>query len=88
MTTRRHRIVAVRHQTVTNQVRTRRRHRTRHLPAVCLIPFNFLNARMEDARHEMEAAATQLELLLKQQPSVIAAVAHAQHPTEPAPAGV
>jgi biopolymer transport protein ExbB len=30
----------------------------------CLLPFNFLNTKMEDARHEMEAAATQLELLV------------------------
>ncbi len=29
-----------------------------------LLPFNFLNTKMEDARHEMEAAATQLELLI------------------------
>ncbi len=30
-----------------------------------LLPFNFLNARMEDARHEIESAATQLELLVR-----------------------
>jgi biopolymer transport protein ExbB len=29
-----------------------------------LLPFNYLNARMEDARHEIEDAATHLELLL------------------------
>jgi biopolymer transport protein ExbB len=29
-----------------------------------LIPFNFLNARTEEARHEIEAASTQLELLV------------------------
>jgi hypothetical protein len=29
-----------------------------------LLPFNFLNARVEGARHELEAAATQLELLV------------------------
>jgi biopolymer transport protein ExbB len=29
-----------------------------------LLPFNFLNTRMEDARHELESAATQLELLV------------------------
>jgi biopolymer transport protein ExbB len=29
-----------------------------------LLPFNFLNARMEEARHEMESAATQLELMV------------------------
>lgn len=32
---------------------------------VALIPFNYLNARMEEARHEIEDAATHLELLLK-----------------------
>ena len=31
-----------------------------------LIPFNFLNARAEDARHEIESASTQLELLVQQ----------------------
>jgi biopolymer transport protein ExbB len=30
-----------------------------------LLPFNFLNARTEEARHEMESAATQLELLVQ-----------------------
>lgn len=31
-----------------------------------LLPFNFLNTRMEQARHEIESAATQLELLVNQ----------------------
>ncbi len=31
---------------------------------VALIPFNYLNKRLEDARHEIEDAATYLELLL------------------------
>jgi biopolymer transport protein ExbB len=31
---------------------------------VALIPFNYLNARLEDARHEIEDASTHLELLL------------------------
>jgi biopolymer transport protein ExbB len=31
---------------------------------IALIPFNFLNARLEEARHEIEQAATHLELLL------------------------
>ena len=31
---------------------------------VALLPFNFLNARLEEARHEIEDAATHLELLL------------------------
>ena len=30
-----------------------------------LLPFNFLNARMEEARHEIESASTQLELLMQ-----------------------
>ncbi|HEV8112952.1 MAG TPA: MotA/TolQ/ExbB proton channel family protein [Planctomycetota bacterium] len=30
-----------------------------------LLPFNFLNARMDDARHEMESAANQLEILMQ-----------------------
>ena len=32
-----------------------------------LLPFNFLNARIEDARHELDSAGTQLELLLQPQ---------------------
>lgn len=35
-----------------------------------LLPFNFLNARTDEARHELESAATQLELLV--QPSLAA----------------
>ncbi len=31
---------------------------------VALIPFNYLNARLEEARHELEDAATHLEMLL------------------------
>lgn len=30
-----------------------------------LLPFNFLNTKMDDARHEIESAATQLELLMQ-----------------------
>ncbi|MCG3175204.1 MAG: hypothetical protein MOGMAGMI_00126 [Candidatus Omnitrophica bacterium] len=33
---------------------------------VALIPFNFLNARIEEARHEIEDASNRLELLLVQ----------------------
>ncbi|MGH9749402.1 MAG: MotA/TolQ/ExbB proton channel family protein, partial [Candidatus Polarisedimenticolia bacterium] len=29
-----------------------------------LIPFNYLNARVEEARHEMDSAATRFEMLL------------------------
>ena len=32
---------------------------------ISLIPFNFLNARLEEARHEIQDAASQLELLLQ-----------------------
>jgi biopolymer transport protein ExbB len=32
---------------------------------VSLIPFNYLNARMEEARHEIEDVSTHLELLLR-----------------------
>jgi biopolymer transport protein ExbB len=42
-----------------------------------LIPFNFLNARSEEARHELESAATQLELLVQPSLAAVAAVAHA-----------
>ena len=35
------------------------------IAVVALIPFNYLNARLEEARHEIEDAATHLELLLK-----------------------
>lgn len=31
---------------------------------VALVPFNYLNSRLEDARHEIENAATYLELLI------------------------
>ncbi|MDE1170683.1 MAG: MotA/TolQ/ExbB proton channel family protein [Verrucomicrobium sp.] len=34
---------------------------------LALIPFNYLNARQEEARHELQDAATQLELLLGRQ---------------------
>jgi biopolymer transport protein ExbB len=32
---------------------------------IALIPFNFLNSRLEDARHEMEDAASRLDALLR-----------------------
>lgn len=32
---------------------------------IALIPFNYLNGRLEDARHEIEDASTHLELLLR-----------------------
>jgi len=37
-----------------------------------LLPFNFLNARTEDARHELESAATQLELMVHPQAGAVA----------------
>jgi biopolymer transport protein ExbB len=36
---------------------------------LALIPFNFLNNRIEEARHELDAAATQLELLVHPNPA-------------------
>ena len=35
------------------------------IAVIALIPFNYLNARLEEARHELEDASTHLELLLK-----------------------
>ena len=35
------------------------------IAVVALIPFNYLNAQLEEARHELEDASTHLELLLK-----------------------
>jgi biopolymer transport protein ExbB len=35
------------------------------IAVVALIPYNYLNARLEEARHEIEDASTRLELLLK-----------------------
>jgi len=35
---------------------------------VALIPFNYLNSRMDDARHEIEDASNHLELLLRKEP--------------------
>jgi biopolymer transport protein ExbB len=42
-----------------------------------VIPFNFLNARMEEARHEMESAAAQLELMIRASSAAAAAAAAA-----------
>jgi biopolymer transport protein ExbB len=53
-----------------------------------LLPFNFLNARLEEARHEIESAATQLELLVPIT-SMVAADHRASHSgvsTTPRPA--
>ena len=48
-----------------------------------LIPFNFLNTRMEDARHEIESAATQLELLVQPMATAIPAPPPNNHSTHP-----
>ena len=37
---------------------------------LALIPFNYLNSRLEEARHEIEDASTHLELLLRNEDSV------------------
>lgn len=44
-----------------------------------LIPFNMLNARMEEARQEMEAAAIQLELLVNRPVGAVEALAQTHH---------
>jgi biopolymer transport protein ExbB len=36
------------------------------IAVTALIPFNYLNARLESARHELEDSGTQLELILRQ----------------------
>jgi len=46
-----------------------------------LLPFNFLNARMDDARHEIESASTQLELLVRPSETTVAPVAPGRHDT-------
>jgi biopolymer transport protein ExbB len=53
---------------------------------LALIPFNYLNNRIEEARHELDAAATQLELLVHPAPGAAhpGAVAGAGHPTRAA----
>lgn len=35
---------------------------------ISLLPFNYLNSRLEDARHELQDAATRLEMLLAPRP--------------------
>ncbi len=46
-----------------------------------LIPFNYLNARLEEARHEIEDAASHLELLLNKTP--VASPAESNTPSAP-----
>lgn len=56
-----------------------------------LLPFNFLNARIEDARHEIESASTQLELLVQPHagipvmPASVPAASRAKAPANAAP---
>lgn len=45
-----------------------------------VIPFNILNGKVEDARVEMETAATRLELLLHPPATMTQAIAHTLHP--------
>jgi len=50
-----------------------------------LLPFNFLNARLDEARHELESAGSQLELLMHgttgaHAPAASPPVAHTAHP--------
>ena len=48
-----------------------------------LIPFNLLNTKMEEARLEIELAATQLELMMHPQENTVDAVAQVTHPGQP-----
>ena len=48
-----------------------------------LIPFNYLNTKMEEARLEIELAATQLELMMHPQEITVDAVAQVTHPGQP-----
>jgi biopolymer transport protein ExbB len=35
------------------------------------VPFNYLNARMEEARHEVEDASNSLEIIINKQESTV-----------------
>jgi biopolymer transport protein ExbB len=48
-----------------------------------LIPFNILNTRMDEARHEIESAAKELELRVHAEADAEAVVLHAVHPGLP-----
>ena len=48
-----------------------------------LIPFNLLNTKMEEARLEIELAATQLELMMHPQEITVDAVSQVTHPGQP-----
>jgi biopolymer transport protein ExbB len=47
-----------------------------------LLPFNFLNTKMEEARHEIEAASTQLELLIPPSLQAVTAIAPSPQPIQ------
>ncbi|MCE9592636.1 MAG: MotA/TolQ/ExbB proton channel family protein [Planctomycetes bacterium] len=47
-----------------------------------LLPFNFLNARMDEAQHEIDSASAQLELLVRPTPTQ-ASVVHTSEPARP-----
>jgi len=44
-----------------------------------LLPFNFLNARMDEAQHELDSAAAQLTLMMQANATAPAAATHASH---------
>ena len=48
-----------------------------------LIPFNLLNTKMEEARLEIELAATQLELMMHPQESAVDAITQVTHLGQP-----
>ncbi len=49
-----------------------------------LLPFNFLNTKMDDARQEIESAATQMELMLQAPPTVVKHTTHVTSKLQPA----
>ncbi len=49
-----------------------------------LLPFNFLNTKMDDARQEIESAATQMELMLQAPPTVVKHTTHVTPKLQPA----
>lgn len=53
-----------------------------------LLPFNFLNTRMDEARHEIESAAAQLELLVRPAGTLPAPPEHVSLPLASSPPGL
>ena len=47
----------------------------------CLLPFNFLNSKLEKVGHEIDAAATQLKMLLEPRSAVPSAATFGWEPS-------